>query len=75
MDALYEAADFYLCTSIAEGQNLPMLEAMSFGVVPVSPRHTAMRDYLDNDNSVEVSFRQVENVLPHIAAAGIGKPF
>ena len=52
MDRLYRAADFFLCTSSAEGQNLPLLEAMARGVVPVSPATTAMSDYITEDNSV-----------------------
>lgn len=45
--ALYGLADFYLCTSQAEGQNFPLQEAMAAGVVPVSVDHTAMADYVD----------------------------
>ncbi len=52
MDKLYCAADFYLCTSNAEGQNLPLLEAMARGVVPISPATTAMADYVTEDNSI-----------------------
>jgi glycosyltransferase involved in cell wall biosynthesis len=52
MSDLYRVASFYVCTSYAEGQNLPVLEAMSHGVVPVSVDHTAMSDYIDNSNSV-----------------------
>jgi len=74
MDTLYQAADFYLCTSVAEGQNLPLLEAMSNGVVPISPRHTAMLDYLDNDNSVEITSRRMVNFMSNIAASRFGKP-
>ncbi len=52
MDRLYAATDFYLCTSNAEGQNLPLLEAMAHGVVPVSPATTAMADYITEANSI-----------------------
>ena len=52
MDRLYGATDFYLCTSNAEGQNLPLLEAMAHGVVPVSPATTAMADYITEANSI-----------------------
>jgi glycosyltransferase involved in cell wall biosynthesis len=38
---LYRFASAYLCTSLAEGQNLPLMEAMSQGVVPISTQHTA----------------------------------
>jgi hypothetical protein len=49
---LYCIADFYLCTSAAEGQGLPMQEAMAAGVVPISPCETAMQDYINNDNAI-----------------------
>jgi glycosyltransferase involved in cell wall biosynthesis len=52
MGRMYGAADFYLCTSNAEGQNLPLLEAMGHGVVPISPVTTAMADYVTEDNSI-----------------------
>lgn len=62
MLAFYELSDFYICTSFAEGQNLPLLEAMAAGAIPVSVRHTAMSDYLNDDNSIEV--RSVLNEAP-----------
>jgi glycosyltransferase involved in cell wall biosynthesis len=49
---LYRAADFYVCTSGAEGQGLPVQEAMAAGLVPISTRETAMEDYIDEKNSV-----------------------
>ena len=75
MSSLYEVADFYLCTSIAEGQNLPLLEAMSAGAIPVSPHHTAMKDYLTVDNSMEIAFAPVDNFISNIAAENAGRPF
>ena len=59
MDRLYDAVDFYLCTSSAEGQNLPLLEAMARGVVPIAPATTAMADYISEDNSVVVPATEV----------------
>lgn len=50
--SLYQLSSFYVCTSLAEGQNIPLLEAMSYGVVPISVRHTSMLDYLNDENSV-----------------------
>ncbi|TVV70743.1 glycosyltransferase [Sphingomonas solaris] len=54
MEQLYDAGAFYLCTSHAEGQNLPLLEAMARGAVPVSVDHTAMADYIRPDNAVPI---------------------
>jgi glycosyltransferase involved in cell wall biosynthesis len=49
---LYRLSSAYLCASFAEGQNLPLQEAMAWGLVPVTPRHTAMLDYITDDNAV-----------------------
>jgi glycosyltransferase involved in cell wall biosynthesis len=54
MDDLYGLAEFYLCTSHCEGQNLPLMEAMLRGVVPISVCHTAMLDYVNEDRAVVV---------------------
>jgi len=54
MSALYQLADYYLSLSIAEGQNLPLLEAMAEGVIPVSTQNTAMGEYINEDNSVPI---------------------
>jgi len=72
---LYQLADFYLCTSFAEGQNLPLLEAMRHGTVPVTTRTTAMLDYIDDENAVTIKTRRLPNDLVHLAATSTGKPF
>lgn len=54
MTALYDVSDHYLCTSHAEGQNLPLLEAMGRGVVPVSVAGTAMDDYISDKTAVVI---------------------
>ncbi len=48
---LYRISDFYISISLGEGQNLPLLEAMGQGVVPVSVDHTAMADYINSKNA------------------------
>jgi glycosyltransferase involved in cell wall biosynthesis len=55
MNHLFDASSFYLCTSYGEGQNLPLLEAMGRGVVPISVDHTAMADYIRPDNAVVIT--------------------
>ena len=52
--SLYDCASFYVCTSHAEGQNLPMLEAMARGVVPVTVDTTSMDYYIRSDNAVVI---------------------
>ncbi len=46
MNLLMRASDFYLNLSRAEGQCLPILEAMASGIVPISVDHTAMFSHL-----------------------------
>lgn len=52
---LYRVASAYLCASLAEGQNLPLQEAMAWGLVPIATRHTAMLDYISDDNAVIIA--------------------
>lgn len=56
---LVRSADFYLSTSFAEGANLPVLEAMACGTNVISPIHTAMADYLTDDNCIPCRSRKV----------------
>ena len=51
MYSLMKNADYYYNMSFAEGQFLPILEAMSVGTVAISPDSTAMSDYIDDDNA------------------------
>ncbi len=75
MGALYDLADFYLCTSVAEGQNLPLLEAMSRGTVPVTTDNTAMQDYVTADNAIVIRDRVIANDTQHLAGTVAGRPF
>ena len=71
MAALYDAAHVYLCCAFAEGQNLPLLEAMARGVTPVSARHTAMADYIDDDNAFVIPHQRMRAPLAFPAAYGL----
>lgn len=55
---LYRFSSAYLCSSLAEGQNTPLQEAMAWGVVPITSRHTAMLDYICDDNAVIIRTQQ-----------------
>ena len=59
LNTLFDAAHFYVCSAIAEGQNLPLIESMARKCVPVSVRHTAMEDYIDEKNSVVMKSEKV----------------
>lgn len=52
--ALYERSHFYLSAASAEGMNLPVIESMLRGVVPVCTWNSAMSTYLDDSCSLEV---------------------
>jgi glycosyltransferase involved in cell wall biosynthesis len=54
MNQLYDMSAFYVSTAHGEGQNLPLIEAMGRGVVPVSVDHTAMRDYISPEIGIVV---------------------
>ena len=58
MDHLFDAASFYVCTSHGEGQNLPLVEAMSRGLVPISVDNTAMADYIRPENAIVIPSHQ-----------------
>lgn len=68
MAELYRIADFYLSTARCEGQNLPLIEAMSHGVIPLSVDNTAMYDYINDENSFVIPSRR-EPVLEQHATA------
>lgn len=68
MARLYSLADFYVCASIAEGQNLPLLEAMAQGCVPVSVRNTAMADYVDEENAVVIEEGRYSGLISGLAS-------
>jgi glycosyltransferase involved in cell wall biosynthesis len=63
MVSLYKSARFYLTAASTEGLNLPLIEAMSFGIVPVSPRHSAMIDYIEPCNALIIE-HEVEYTGP-----------
>lgn len=53
-EMLYFISDYYLCCPIAEGQNIPLQEAIQCGCYPISPIHTAMSEYLSKDLIAEI---------------------
>lgn len=75
MRALYCLADFYVSTSMAEGQNLPLLEAMAEGTVPISTANTAMADYITAENAFVIPETSVPARSEHLAGAAAGRPY
>lgn len=56
---LYDMADYYVCCPIAEGQNIPLQEAIQHNCYPVAPLHTAMSEYLDADLVAKIESRPI----------------
>lgn len=52
--------DYYVSPSRAEGQNLPLQEAMACGLVPISTVNTAMLDYVNSENAIVIESRETE---------------
>jgi len=75
MSALYSIADFYLSAPHCEGYNLPLLEAMAHGTVPVSNRNTAMADYIDEDNAVVIADAAYPGLIRGMAGDVAGRPY
>lgn len=63
--ALIAASSFTVNTSSGEGQCLPLMEFMSAGRPAVSPRHSAMRDYISPANAFVVASHPYPAIWPH----------
>lgn len=68
MGALYSLADYYLSPSHCEGHNLPLLEAMAHGCLPIATRNTAMTDYIDSQNAVVIAERRYLGAVTELAS-------
>ena len=53
----YELFDFYVSPSRAEGQNLPLQEAMLAGIAAITTDNTAMADYISTESAIVISAR------------------
>lgn len=52
LQMLMNSCQNYVSPSRAEGQNLPLCEAMISGRVCITPDHTSMSDYVTNDSAI-----------------------
>lgn len=52
LQMLMDSCQNYVSPSRAEGQNLPLCEAMVSGRVCITPDHTSMSDYVANDSAI-----------------------
>jgi len=62
---LVEATSYTVNTSQGEGQCLPLMEFMSAGRPAIAPRHTAMLDYIADDNAFVVDCSMRPAFWPH----------
>ena len=62
---LIEASSYAVNTSHGEGQCLPLMEFMAAGRPAVTPRHTAMLDYVSPDNAFVVADHHRPASWPH----------
>lgn len=60
LESLMKLSKYYFCTSSTEGLNLPLIEAMSNGIVPVVSCATAMADYITQENSIVIDTDRVQ---------------
>jgi len=51
LHALYARSDFFINGSEAEGQAMPVLEAMALGTPVIAPDHTALADFISAKDS------------------------
>jgi glycosyltransferase involved in cell wall biosynthesis len=62
---LVVASTFAVNSSLAEGQCLPLMEAMSCAVPVIAPQHTGMSDYVDDQVGFVVKSSQELCCWPH----------
>jgi glycosyltransferase involved in cell wall biosynthesis len=75
METLFSIADYYVSATHCEGFNRPLLQAMSFGTVPVSTANTAMADYIDADNAIVIAEKPYPGVIARMAGDVAGVPY
>jgi glycosyltransferase involved in cell wall biosynthesis len=64
-ESLITSSTYYVNASHCEGLCLPLMEFLSAGVPAVSPDHTAMADYINDDLAFRVSSSVEQNVWPN----------
>ena len=69
--ALITATDWVVNASVAEGLCLPLVEFMCADRPAISPRHTAMADYIDPSNALIVDSQEEYCGWPHDTRMGM----
>jgi glycosyltransferase involved in cell wall biosynthesis len=65
MNDLLRASTYYVNVSHAEGACLPLQQAMAAGRPALAPRHTAMRDYIDDSIGYVIESHPEPTFWPH----------
>lgn len=64
-ETLIHASAFTVNASYGEGQCLPLMEFLSCGKPAIAPRHSALRDYIDDDIAFVVNSWEKSTAYPH----------
>jgi len=62
---LVGATTYVVNTAYGEGQCLPLMEFMSAGKPAIAPAHTAMEDYIHEDNAFVIQSSLERTIWPH----------
>jgi glycosyltransferase involved in cell wall biosynthesis len=52
LQALMQSCETYISPSRAEGQNLPLCEAMYSSRITIAPDHTSMKDFINGESTI-----------------------
>lgn len=69
LPSLYKSCDAFISTSMGEGFSLPPVEAAACGLPVIAAHHTAMKDYLNENNSYLVRVAKKGICPPELAVA------
>ena len=56
LQLLMQSCETYISPSRAEGQNLPLCEAMYSGRITIAPNHTSMSDFVDSSSTILLDY-------------------
>jgi len=69
LPSVYRSCNAFISTSRGEGFSLPHIEAAACGLPVISAHHTAMKDYLNDNNSYLVKMTKKEVCPPELVSA------
>lgn len=62
----YKNATFYISTSISEGFGISILDAMSYGCIPIVNRVEGLLDFTDDKNSININLTNLDETVYNI---------